>query len=106
MSVEEKAAHKGLKMDISLNFLKRVKTIEKINFARNLGSMLAAGLALSRALSVLEKQSHSKALKEILTSVSADIDKGTTFAEALTVQMNGRSILLLVIMMIRIRIPP
>jgi len=84
VSVEEKAAHKGLKMNISLNFLKRVKTIEKINFARNLGSMLAAGLALSRALSVLEKQSHSKALKEVVAAVIADIDKGTTFAEALS----------------------
>ena len=84
VSVEERSAHKGLKMNISLNLFKRVKTIEKINFARNLGSMLAAGLALSRALSVLEKQSHSKALKDILTAVSADIDKGTTFAEALS----------------------
>jgi type IV pilus assembly protein PilC len=84
VSVKEKSAHKGSKLNISLDFLKRVKTIEKINFARNLGSMLAAGLALSRALSVLEKQSHGKALKEILTEVMADIDRGTTFAEALS----------------------
>lgn len=84
VSMEEGAAHKGLKVNISLNFLKRVKTIDKINFARNLGLMLEAGLALSRALSVLEKQSHNKALKEVLTAVMADVNRGTTFAEALS----------------------
>ena len=84
VSVEEKSARKGLKMNISFGFLKRVKAIDKINFARNLGSMLEAGLALSRALSVLEKQSHSKALKEILSTVITDIDKGSTFADALS----------------------
>jgi type IV pilus assembly protein PilC len=46
--------------------------------------MLEAGLALSRALSVLQKQSHSKTLKEILIAVMTDIDRGTTFAEALS----------------------
>jgi type IV pilus assembly protein PilC len=84
VSVEERSAHKGLKMNINLGFLKRVKAIDKINFARNLGSMLEAGLALSRALSVLEKQSRSKALKEVIATVISDIDRGTTFAEALS----------------------
>lgn len=84
VSVEEKSVHKGLKININLGFLKRVKTIDKINFARNLGSMLEAGLALSRGLSVLQKQSHSKALTEVLIAVMADIDRGTTFAEALS----------------------
>ena len=35
VSVEEKAAHKGLKMNISFGFLKRVKMIEKINGKAN-----------------------------------------------------------------------
>ncbi|MES2215710.1 MAG: type II secretion system F family protein [Patescibacteria group bacterium] len=61
----------------------KVKAIEKVNFARNLGSMLDAGLPLSRALSVLERQSRNKKFKEVLTGVMSDINKGTTFAEAL-----------------------
>ncbi len=84
VSVEEKTARKGLKMNLNIGFLKHVKAIDKINFARNLGSMLEAGLALSRALAVLQKQSHNKALTEVITAVISDVNRGTTFAEALS----------------------
>ena len=63
---------------------KRVKTIEKINFARNLGSMLQAGLALSRALSVLERQTRNKTFKAIVASLIAEIGKGMTLSDALS----------------------
>ncbi len=61
----------------------RVKAIEKINFARNLGSMLEAGLALSRALSVLERQTHNKRFQTILNDVISEISKGNTLADSL-----------------------
>jgi len=80
---KEKAQSKGLHLNINISFLSRVKTIEKINFARNLGAMLEAGLALSRALSVLYRQSKNKALRSVLEDVMAEIDKGTTFADSL-----------------------
>jgi type IV pilus assembly protein PilC len=60
-----------------------VKTQDKINFARNLGLMLDAGLALSRALSVIERQSKNKGLKKILAGIIDDINKGVNFADAL-----------------------
>jgi len=85
LSFEEKRlAGKGMHMDISPHlFRRKIKTVEKINFARNLGSMLAAGLALSRALSVLERQTRAPALKEILTDVIAEISRGISLADAL-----------------------
>ena len=83
VSVKEKTKGDGLRIHISFGFMKRVKAIERINFARNLGSMIGAGLPLSRALSVLERQAHNKNLKEIIIKVRTDIDKGLTFAEAL-----------------------
>ena len=84
VSVEEKAASKGMHVEINLGgLLGRVKTIDKINFARNLGLMLEAGLALSRALSVLERQSKSKALKKVIVDVSASVTTGMTFADSL-----------------------
>jgi type IV pilus assembly protein PilC len=82
--VEEKASSKGLHVEISFGgLLGRVKTIDKINFARNLGLMLEAGLALSRALSVLERQAKSKALKKVIIDISASINTGMTFSDAL-----------------------
>ena len=84
VSVEEKDIKgKGLHMEISLGFLNKIKSIDKINFARNLGSMIEAGLPLSRALSVLEKQAHNKNLKEVILDIRNSIDKGTTLADAL-----------------------
>lgn len=84
VELKEKKDLHGLRFNISLDFLfKHVKTIEKINFARNLGSMLEAGLPLSRALSVLEKQTRNKALVKIVTDLIAEINKGSTFADAL-----------------------
>ena len=82
---KEHASGGGFKVDISLGFLtNHVKAMEKINFARNLGAMLQAGLALSRALMVIERQSHNQALKKVITTVIGEIDKGSAFAEALS----------------------
>lgn len=81
---KEKRLDSGLRMEISIGFLSRVKSIEKVNFARNLGLMLASGLSLSRALSVLDRQSKSKALKKVIAQVSAEINRGSTFADALS----------------------
>lgn len=67
------------------NLLGKIKKTEKINFARNLGSMLSAGLALSRALNVLEKQSKNKPFKKILVKIISDINQGTTFSDSLAV---------------------
>ncbi len=84
ISVQEKKSGKGFHLNISFNFLsKKIKTIEKINFARNLGSMLEAGLALSRALSVLERQTKNKSFKKILSGLITDISKGSTFGDSL-----------------------
>ena len=65
-----------------------VKRAEVIRMARNLSTMLAAGLPLSRALSVIERQSGNKRLKEIITALSESIKKGSSFHEALAAYPN------------------
>lgn len=60
-----------------------VKRIEIIHTAKNLSAMLGAGLSLSRALSVIERQSSNKSLKKITTGLSDSIKKGSSFHEAL-----------------------
>ena len=65
-------------------FSGRVKMTEKINIARNLGSMLEAGLPLSRALGVLVKQTRNATLKKVLADMNMEIDGGQTFTSALS----------------------
>ncbi|HQT82704.1 MAG TPA: type II secretion system F family protein, partial [Candidatus Paceibacterota bacterium] len=60
-----------------------VKRAEVIRTARNLSAMLSAGLPLSRALSVIERQSGNKYLKAIITALFESVKKGSSFHEAL-----------------------
>lgn len=64
-------------------FFGRIKMIDKITFARNLGNMLDAGLSFTRAIAVLEKQTKNKKFKEVYESISNDISAGKAFHEAL-----------------------
>lgn len=67
-------------MVIFQNIFGRVKTGELVIMTKNLSGMIKAGLSLSRALSVLEKQTKNQKLNKILLSVSADINAGGTFS--------------------------
>ncbi len=64
-------------------FFENIKMHEKITVARNLGNMIDAGLALSRALQVLERQSRNKKLKKILGELNTSISAGKSFHQAL-----------------------
>jgi type IV pilus assembly protein PilC len=68
---------------IDLGFLSRIKTMDKIVFARNVGNMLEAGLSLSRAISVIEKQSTNPKMAETCRAINAAIASGKSFNEAL-----------------------
>jgi len=61
-----------------------VKRIEIIQTAKNLSAMLSAGLSISRALSVIERQSSNKSLKAIATGLSEEVRKGASFHQSLT----------------------
>jgi type IV pilus assembly protein PilC len=64
-------------------FISRVSTDDLVMFTRNLGSMQSAGLPLSRALSVIERQSTNPKLKEVVRDIAGRIEKGDQFYEAL-----------------------
>lgn len=63
--------------------LRRVSLREKIVFAQNLGAMITAGLPLSRALAVFERQVSNPRFKEIIQATQRSVDRGESLSEAL-----------------------
>lgn len=63
--------------------LSRVKMQDKIIFAKNLGAMLKAGLSLSRAIGIMEKQTGNEKFKKTLSEMGSDIAKGSTLSDSL-----------------------
>src|SRR3989338_7293813 len=61
----------------------RIKTHQKITFAKNLGLMINAGLPVTRALSVMSRQSKSKPFKKLVTDLEMDVSHGQTLSESL-----------------------
>lgn len=82
-SVSEKKGNIVDKFSGLTDIFSRIKVSEQIIFTKNLSGMLRAGLSISRALSVLKKQTKNPKLDKILTSVSADINSGVSFSAAL-----------------------
>lgn len=60
-----------------------ISTRDKINFARNLGAMIEAGLDVSRAITVMERQSRHKKLKNILSDINSNISAGKTLSDSM-----------------------
>ena len=62
-------------------FLSRIKGDELVTLTRNLSSMIKAGLPLTRALSVIERQTKNPRLKQIMLSIRENINKGKQLNE-------------------------
>ena len=66
----------------SIAFLNKIKFDDVVTFTRQFSTMIASGLALTEALSILELQS-SKPLAKVLGEVLRDIQGGTSLGDAL-----------------------
>jgi type IV pilus assembly protein PilC len=65
-------------------FLSRVKTDELIMVTRNLGSMLNAGLTVTRALSVIQRQTTNPRMQGVCKKIIDRINQGDAFYETLS----------------------
>lgn len=84
ISIEE-AKGGGLNMNLDSYLAKftRIKMQEKILFAKNMSAMIDSGLALSRALSVIKRQSKNIKFQDVVTDIENSIAVGKTFNESL-----------------------
>ena len=63
--------------------ISKVKNDELVMVTRNLGAMLVAGLPLSRALQVLQRQTKNPRLKGVTTDIIERLNRGSQLYEAL-----------------------
>ena len=84
VSLEETGGSGWMSMKYWNTMFSRVTEYEKILFARNLGAMLTAGLSLSRALGVIERQTKNLKMSAVVSSVASDVRRGDTLHKAFT----------------------
>lgn len=73
----------GLPSWANIQFGSGIKTEQKITLTKNLSAMLGAGLTLSRALSVIERQTQNRYLKKVLQELEEAVKNGSSFHESL-----------------------
>ncbi len=76
----EKGPQMSLDGIISIFF--GVPTSEKILFTRNLAAMISAGVSLSRALSILERQTQNVKFRGIINEIAQDINQGKSLSDS------------------------
>ena len=69
--------------EIELSFLKTVKAADLAIFARQLSTMINAGMSILRSLYVLEEQTESKFLKETIVAVRKDVEAGLPLSDSM-----------------------
>jgi type IV pilus assembly protein PilC len=63
--------------------LQRIKSKDLTIFSRQFATMINSGLAMLRALSVLEEQTENKKFAKVLGMVRADVEAGTSLSDSL-----------------------
>ncbi len=76
-------ANKYRSRELNIELFARVKATELAVATRQLSTMITSGMAILRALQVLENQTKSKLLKDTLASVRGDVEAGLLFSDAL-----------------------
>lgn len=82
VSASEVKEKKGIQIPFLSSLLEGVKTRDKITFAKNLSKMIGAGLPITRALSILERQSKGQ-FKKVLNGLNDSLNKGDTLSDAM-----------------------
>lgn len=82
VSADEVKEKKEFNIPILSGFFEGVKTHDKITFAKNLAKMTDAGLPITRALSILERQAKGQ-FKKVLQGLNDSLNKGNTLSDSM-----------------------
>jgi type IV pilus assembly protein PilC len=63
---------------------KRIASKDKVIFSRQLSTLINAGLPIVQSLQNVSDQTPNKNLKDVISKVIADIEGGSSFADALS----------------------
>jgi type IV pilus assembly protein PilC len=85
VQITEAAPNTGLNREISLEQLlgSRVKLKDLTIMARQMATMISAGLSLLRTLDILAEQTDNKKLGSVLVQVRADLEAGASLSDSL-----------------------
>jgi type IV pilus assembly protein PilC len=78
LEIQDKSGSK----ELSLGFLKKIKATDLTIMTRQLSTMVSSGMTILRALYVLEAQTESKKLQEVLVDVRKDVEAGLPLSDA------------------------
>lgn len=74
----------GFSLSSQLQKIGTVSLAERIGFVQNLGIMLKAGIAVSRALQIQVKQTKNPKFKNILADIAQQVESGKGLGEAIS----------------------
>lgn len=83
MPTSIKQVRKNLDMSSALDFLTRIKLIDKITFIKNLGVMVKSGMPVSRSLKIMSEQTSNKKFAKIVADVARSVESGSSLAQSL-----------------------
>ncbi len=83
LSIQEATGGTGLQMDINLGAFKaKVGLKDLAIMSRQMATMITSGLSLLRTLTILTEQTENKELKRILTTITREVESGSSLSEA------------------------
>lgn len=83
LSLDEKKTGLLASLDQQLQDMGRIKLRDRVVFTRQFATMIAAGLAILRALYVMEMQTSNPRFKRIIGQVRADVEAGMPISDAM-----------------------
>lgn len=81
--IEEERKRRGASFGSLLSLFQHVSPHDRISFAHNLGAMIEAGLAITRALSVMERQAKNPKIRKVIQGLGENISQGRTLSDSM-----------------------